>query len=309
MLLATNGSLFLAAVGVAFLDRGLMILKWYPLLHIQASSISFGRAARSYFAAGLAGFLIPTPISGDFFRAVALGRGQCAVPEISASIIMERLLGMIGSSLLCLVSLALIFFGTIKVQQHIFDWIVALLIVTFVGFLLSLNRSLATRVSRWTSRANQSISLQNINRFGRAYAVYRDRKTMLVLVGLLSFVEQFFPIFCIWILSQALSASVTFKMLVIAIPLTLFVARLPITVSGIGAAEGTLVYLLGLFGVPSQEAFALALAAATMNIITAVPGLLFWTDAMRPTEEDSGGLGVSFLPAAHDVTFRNSQRS
>jgi uncharacterized protein (TIRG00374 family) len=308
ILLAAHGPSLLAAVGVAFLDRGMMISKWYPLLRVQATSISFGHAARSYFAAGLASLLIPTPISGDVLRAVALGRRQGTIPEIGASIVMERLLGMVGSGVLCLIALA-VALGSTAHLQYLAHWIGALLAVIFLGVLLSFNRSLVTRVSGWTSARKQSAWLQNTRRFGTAYAVYRDRKAVLVLVGLLSVAEQFLPIFCVWILSHALGVSVTFEMLIVAIPLSIFVARLPIAMSGMGAAEGTLVYLLGLFGVPSHGALALALAATTMNIVVAVPGLLFWADAMHPIERDGGDLAVFPLPPARDVACRESPRS
>jgi uncharacterized protein (TIRG00374 family) len=308
ILVAADGPLFLAAVGVAFLDRGLMICKWYPLLLVQASTISFGRAARSYFAAGLASLLIPIPISGDVLRAVALGRRQDTIPEIGASIAMERLLGMVGSGVLCLIVLGMALASTAHLQYLIY-WIAALVAVTFLGLLLSFNRSLVTRVSGWTRACTQSAWLQNTRRFGTAYTIYQERKVVLVLVGLLSFVEQFFPIVCLWILSHALGVSVTFEMLLVAIPLSMFVARLPIAVSGIGPAEGALVYLLGLFGVPSHEALALALAGATMNIVTALPGLLFWADAMQPVEAVGRCHGLFSLPPAHDGVGRNSQRS
>jgi uncharacterized protein (TIRG00374 family) len=307
MLLAVDGPLFLAAVAVAFVDRGLMVLKWYPLVQIQASSISLARAARSYFAAGLAGILIPTPISGDVFRAVALGRGQCVIPEISASILMERLLGMMGSGLLCLIALGMAV-GSMAHLQHLPYWIAALLALTFLGVLLSLNRSLARWLSRWTSARNQSVWLKNTRKFGIAYAVYRDRKAVLVLVGLLSFVEQFFPILCTWILSHALGVSVTLEMLIVAIPLSMFVARLPIAVSEVGSA-GAVVYFLGLFGVPAHEALALSLAGASLNIIVAVPGLFYWADAMHPVESADRSPAALSLPSTEGAALENSQRS
>ncbi len=303
-LLAADGPLFLAAVAAAFLDRVMMIAKWYPLLHVQAPSISFGRATRSYFAAGLAGLLIPIPISGDVLRAVALGRRQGTIPEIGASIAMERLLGMVGSGVLCLIALG-VALGSSAHLQYLTYWVAALVAVIFLGVLLSFNRSLATRVSGWISARNQSAWLKNTLRLGIAYAAYRDRKAVLVLVGLLSFVEQFFPILCTWILGHALGVSVTFEMLIVAIPLSMFVARLPIAVSGIGAAEGAVVYLLGLFGVPAHEALALSLAGTSMNIVVAVPGLLFCADAMHRVESVGPRLGAIPLPPAYHAPFRN----
>jgi uncharacterized membrane protein YbhN (UPF0104 family) len=65
--------------------------------------------------------------------------------------------------------------------------------------------------------------------------------------------------------------------LFVAVPLTLFVGRLPIAVAGIGVVEGALVYLLGVFGVPPAEALSLALAGRVIEFAALLPGALFWS--------------------------------
>ena len=96
VLLSASVPIYLGAVAVAFADRAVMIVKWYPLLHVQAPSATLLQATRAYFASGLASLLIPIPSSGEAIRALYLGWGSSAVPEIGASIAMERLLGLVG---------------------------------------------------------------------------------------------------------------------------------------------------------------------------------------------------------------------
>src|SRR5690348_1404236 len=82
---AADPGLLLVAVGAAFVDRLVMIGKWYPLLRVQLPSIPLLRAARAYIAASFAALVLPTSVGGDMLRAIALGRGRGAVMEVGAS--------------------------------------------------------------------------------------------------------------------------------------------------------------------------------------------------------------------------------
>ena len=119
--------------------------------------------------------------------------------------------------------------------------------------------------------------------------LYRHRPGTLIAVGLLSLVEQAFPVVVLWILAHALDLEVSFLALLVAVPLALFVGRLPIAIAGIGVLEGALVYLLGLFGVPPAEALSLALAGRIAEIFALLPGGLFWSSLVctpRPDPND-----------------------
>lgn len=265
------------AIGLAFVDRALMIAKWYPLVHMQDPAISIGEATRAYLAAGFASLVLPTPVSGDVLRAVALGRRHNTVAEIGASIAAERVLGLISSVLLCVVALTV---ATHRSDDfaHLVPWVVGSVVVTAAVVLLPFQGWVAGHLSRWLATQRQGKVMQFVQRFGLAYHQYRRATGVLVIVGLLSIVEQTIPIFCTWILARALGTSATLVMLVVAVPLALFLARLPIAVAGIGVAEGALVYLLRLYDVPAYEALALGLAGTFLNLVVAVPGAFLWTD-------------------------------
>lgn len=113
---------------------------------------------------------------------------------------------------------------------------------------------------------------------------------LLLTIAVLSVFEQMFPIVVLWILARALNTSIGLSMLIVAVPLTVFVSRIPVTVWGLGVVEGANVYLLGLFGVPASEALALSLAARIVDMVSSLPGVLFWKDLrFLPTRRESGG--------------------
>jgi uncharacterized membrane protein YbhN (UPF0104 family) len=81
----------------------------------------------------------------------------------------------------------------------------------------------------------------------------------------------------------ALGIELSPAMLVVTMPLTLFVSRLPISMGGVGVSEAAVVYLLGLFGVPSTDALAISLVCRAVDVLVmTAPGLFLWRDLVHP---------------------------
>ena len=108
---------------------------------------------------------------------------------------------------------------------------------------------------------------------------------MLAWVAALTLLEQTMPIWVLLLLSRAIAAGVSLRMLLVAVPLTLFVSRFPIAVWGLGVLEASLVYLLGLFGVPPAQALALALAGRAAELIAVLPGAFLWQALTHPAAQ------------------------
>jgi glycosyltransferase 2 family protein len=279
-------------VAVAFADRFLMVAKWLPLLRQQAPEATFGQATRAYFAAGLAHIVVPTPVGGDTLRAVALGRGGKGIPEIGASIVMERLLGIVASGFIYLLSLW-VAVRTFPKFRSLTPWVLALLVFALLCCLLPFNRRFSRSVRRWLESRGEGRYLRLARRFGAAYSGYRARRRMLLVVALLSLVEQFFPILGVYTSSLALGVRMDLTMLIVAVPLSVLASRVPIALGGIGVSEGAFVVLLGRFGVPSSEALALALVGTAMNFVVAIPGLFFWSDLVGIEDSRKGAAAAA----------------
>ena len=254
-------------------DRAMMIGKWYPLLRVQGLDIPFAHAARVYFAVTFASLFLPTSVGADVLRTLALGADRRATLEVGASIVVERMLGLAASVLLCALVLSLALWQAFALG-FLLPWILgfggALLGMTFLMLRPGWRRALEPyRERRWFRLGH---------RFALACMLYRHHVGTLVVVGALSLVEQAFPIVIMWTLVRALDLTVSLFALSVTVPLALFVGRLPIAIAGIGVLDGALVYLLGVFGVSPTDALSLALAGRFVELVALLPGGLFWSN-------------------------------
>lgn len=320
VLLSADPALVLAAIAVALADRALMIGKWYPLVRSQGVDIPLLRAARAYLAAGFASYFLPTPVGGDLVRAIALGRQRKKTVEIVSSIVMERLLGLAASGILSAVALAVALESGVSLH-FLLPWALAAIAASTAAVTLPLAPRLSVHVRRRLEAYPQSRWAQLGLKFGAAYGLYRHHTSQLLVVGALSVIEQGFPILVFWVLVRALNVMVSPQALIVAVPLALFVARLPIAIGGIGVFEGGLVLLLSLFGVSTVDAVSLALAGRAIELAGALPGAFLWaelvkkpvsyrrnepTDAEQPDapEPSQRGAGPSLGNAMCDAVYK-----
>lgn len=280
-----------AAFSVALVDRVVMVAKWYPLLRVQAPSIGFGRALRVTLASNVTSLLLPATVGGDVVRAVVLGRTTGRTAEIGASILVERLLGLLSGMLYTSVGVLIaVRYGVaasslIPLMLGVAVAAVIALALPFTPLGERLRHAVESRLrARWLGLAR---------RFTTAYAAYRAHGTMLVKVGALTVMEQFLPVIVYWLLARAVGLDLGFVALLGVVPITLFISRMPISIAGIGVSEGTVVYLLRLFGVPLTEALAIALLARGVGLTALLPGAFFASDlSPRRDPTDRGPLAT-----------------
>jgi uncharacterized protein (TIRG00374 family) len=268
----------LATLLVAAGDRLLMVVKWFPLLKIQNVAVPFGRAARAYLASGVAHYFLPASVGADVLRATVLGRAGRFIIEVGASIVAERALGLVASALMSMVSLAIAVRLGLPVEL-IFPWALFSVAAGAAILILPLNRSVlrGVRNARILNRIGRA--RRYVERFADTYTIYRSRVGILVGMGWLTVLEQLFPIAILWLLGRALGVPLSLTAVLVAVPLTLFVIRLPISFGGLGVGEGALVYLLGLFGVSPTEALTLALSTRVVEVlVNAGPSVFLWRE-------------------------------
>jgi uncharacterized protein (TIRG00374 family) len=275
---SANTPLLLAALFVALADRLLMVAKWYPLLRIQNVSVSFTRATRAYLASGVAHYFLPASVGADVLRATVLGRAGRFIIEVGASIVAERALGLVASALMSLLSLIIAVRMGLPVEL-IFPWALFAVFAGVVILVVPLNQRVLHTVRNARILRRMGRLRSYVERFADTYTIYRSHVGVLVVIGWLTVLEQLFPIAILWLLGQALGLSVGLLAAIVAVPLTTFVVRLPISLGGLGVGEGALVYLLGLFGISPTEALTLALSTRLVEVlVNAGPSIFLWRD-------------------------------
>jgi len=95
-------------------------------------------------------------------------------------------------------------------------------------------------------------------------------------VLLLSIAVQILRIGQAWLLGQGLGIGVPFGYYLVFMPLGLIALLLPISISGFGAPQGIIVWLLKPVGVPETEAFALSLLIVLSGIAGNLPGAVLY---------------------------------
>lgn len=272
--------LLAGAVALGLVDRLVMIAKWYPLVRIQAPEIGLGLTARAYFAGGAAQVVVPTPVSGDVVRAIVIGRRMSGVPEIGASIVLERALGIVGSGMACIVALLLALRRVPELEPAL-PWALGALAAAIAGLAATFHRAPARLLAGVLAAHSGSSVAAALARFGAAYRRFASRRGLLVGVALASAAEQFVPALCLWCVALALGSSATLLDLAIAVPLCMLVARLPVAVGGFGLGEGALVALLAALGVPAPEGLAIGVIGALVTVAVAAPGAVVWPGLAR----------------------------
>lgn len=258
-------------------DRVLMAFKWWVLLRARDIAMPLGAAVRAYFASSFAGLFLPVTLGADAVRLVASRRYGPA--EITASIVVERTLGAVSVVVVALGGCALIA-GTLA-NAALGPIVLAISVVGLavaIGFAASL-----WLASRWADRPHNTATPSLLRKVATAYAAYGRHPAALTSFFALSIVESLVPALVAFVVARGLNLDAPLWLFVSAIPVSLMVARLPVSLGGFGVQEASFVYLSGLLGMGRSD------AVATMLIVDAV-------------------LVLTLLPAAFDVSILRQQR-
>jgi uncharacterized protein (TIRG00374 family) len=102
----TDLAWFLPAVAVSAATVVMMALRWQMLLAAKGLPVPLGWLVRTYFVALFAGQFLPAAIGGDAVRVVELGRRTGDAPEAVASVLIDRLVGLVSLVVLAVFAVA-----------------------------------------------------------------------------------------------------------------------------------------------------------------------------------------------------------
>jgi uncharacterized membrane protein YbhN (UPF0104 family) len=274
-----------AAVLIWSADRLLNFLKWAPLLRVHVDA-PLPRVLRVYYAAYAVSFVIPFSEGADALRAVALGRGRGRIAEAAASIVMERLLGFAALVVLGLAALGVAVADGLPLAP-LLPWMAGGAAAAAGILALALGGPFAGRLRSAAGRSTRLRAvLEPAGRFVDACATYRRRPGVLLFVGALAVLEIALFVVTMLVLARALGLDVALPPLLLALPVALFLAQLPIAWRGLGVAEGGMVWVLGLFGVAAEAGLSLLLLFRLVDVGVAVPGAVLWRELLRAGRSD-----------------------
>ncbi len=281
-LAGANAAFILLALIVYIGAITLNTAKWAVLLRAQTPGVPFGALLRYTFIGVFFNNILPANIGGDVMRGVGLSAYTERKLDAAASVIVDRLMGLLAFMSSAVVA-ALIAIQT----THLPDlWVVgaaaiaALAILVFV-FAILFSRRVRVRLARLFEISLLRPLAPVYGRLADAFGAYRFRyKTLLIAFGI-GVAGMMLTNVVNYLLSESLGGGISFLAIALFNPLVALVLLIPISVGGLGVNQNAYVALYGLVGVAHDHALAVSLLMQALIITSSLPGGLLWLRSRR----------------------------
>lgn len=275
----------LAAAALLMAGQAVAALRWKVVL--GAGSPPWAYLTRLYYIGAFFSLFLPTVVGGDVVRAAAAAQATRRPGGVVASVLVDRLLGvlalvgygLVGILLAPDVTARLVAAATVKLPGA---GLVAAAVVGFILLVVLFRRALrsptlqATVVEGWSA-------VRELARSPRALAS----------AVALGFVVQGIYILLWVVLARSVALPVPDRLLVLGVPVVSFFAMLPVTLNGLGVREGAWLLLLTGSGIPHDQVVGFSLLYFAANLVAGgIGGLIF---VLR-------GTGTAATPAADAET-------
>lgn len=233
---------------------GLSSYRWRVLGRALGFYLPWWRYLQLYYVGVFFNLFLPTSMGGDVIRALNLTREPGRRLAAGWSVVSDRLSGLMALVLLAC-GASLLQWQALATSPRIIIWLLALGLV--------LGPLVLVRLGRRSSRLGHLATALSLS---RAY-----RREFLAAFALSLAIQAASVVQIAW-LGRGLGMELGLLGYAVVVPLASLATMLPVSVSGIGVREGSLVVLLAPYGVPAPAAVALGLAWFLMNVIVGVIG-------------------------------------
>jgi hypothetical protein len=248
------------AFGFMLLSRLAVMGRWHALLLSAGTEIKFSLSARITYAGLFATNFLPTTIGGDVVRLAGAVQAGLDAALATASLIVDRLVGMLGMALILPV-------GMLRVAAL-----------------------LAARPGPWLAAGLVGRLGERLRRGGRrmlhALLLWRRQPRGLLAALGLTLVHMLGFFGCLYVLLNGLGEPMSFWRIGGLWSLVYFVTLLPVSINGLGLQEVSFTYIFSTFGGISDPAsVSVALIFRTLMMLASLPGALFLPDVMAGVEK------------------------
>ena len=262
----------LGAVSLVILDRALMAYRWLLLLRAiePGRQVSLGAVMRVFFVSTFVGSFLPGSVGGDAARTYGLSKLNVPTADALASVVVDRLLGVVSLLLAAAV-------GLVVVRRLVDGWAIAaiaglVLVVAVAAVLLLFDSRVLSGGVRWLTAAR-------LPRLGRladkglaAIRQYGRHRRQLATVLAVSMVVQGLRILQAWCLGLSLALVVELVWYVAFVPVIVLVMLMPISVAGLGTSQAAFQVLFGTVGVSAPDALAISILFLGLGLVGNLPG-------------------------------------
>ena len=250
--------------------RLLSAYRWHVLFLGLNEAASLEETTRVSLVASFLGQAMPGTIGVEALRIYGLGKLVNDIPAAIASVVADRVFGVLS---LVLVILAGLLVGPADLRQLVLVPVLMSLLAVMVMVLFLIN----PRYRDWLRRHMPEIVFnyipRAIPRVFRYFDEYKSKSRVLSYSLVLSCVFQVLRVLLFFVGALMMGESPSFVLFLTLVPIVMFVTLLPISIAGLGVREASLVALFSQFGVmDAAQAFVLSMLVFLSGLLSILPG-------------------------------------
>jgi len=267
--------LFLALL-VQVLHVVIATFRWHTILSYLEIKIPYIETLRFQWIGFFFNQAMPSSIGGDAFRIYYLYKNKYNLGNVTLSVLLDRVVGLIGLILLVIITLPVLLSA---INGLVGIWSLIIFAVMFMGGIVIFFTmdQITVRFLHW-----------KIIRLIHSLAKHGRRILLSIRPGILliimSFIIHSFSIVSMLILSHGMGLEIELTSLIAVVPLATLLATIPVSIAGWGVREGAMVVGLGYQGVSSEYALALSVMYGILMLFVSLPGALVWLKSGHPTD-------------------------
>lgn len=270
-LLAGQSPLALMAMtAIQLLGIVVATVKWRVLLPAQ----TFGCLFRLNMVAQFYSLIVPGQVGAEAIKAYHLGRGRADAESIAASVVLDKVTGLLS---LIALGLAGALLTTLQLGESLRLALVAMFVLgvaALLGLRLPMLRALVLATGDRFSRLSPKLErpFKQFGRFVEAWCAYLGQPVALVGSLFIGLLQHSIYIGMIVLLSRQFGFELVVFEWCWIFALVSVAGVLPITLAGVGVREGVFVGLLAAFAIPAEKALALSLTMFALHVFFGLMG-------------------------------------
>ncbi len=262
--------------------------KWQIILRAQDIHVSLLRLFWLYVVGYFYNTVLPTNVGGDVVRAYALGKQTGKNAQSFSSVFIERFTGLTALLLMALLAFAFAIYRLWDVRLTV------LLVISVAGYFVLLlfffNKKLIDKISMIKLPLLNKM-IRKLNAFQAATMAFRSKRRTLFFAMANSLLFYILAVLNVFVSSLAFDADITLLEALTITPIVLVITMIPISIGGIGLAEGAYVFTFQRFGMTGAMGLSVALLMRAKALLAGIVGGIYYAsrgmDEKLKSEEKS----------------------
>jgi uncharacterized protein (TIRG00374 family) len=275
VILSTSIDLLILSILFQIFSYLLLAYRWGIIVRGFNASITSNDIIKVSYIGTAFNNILPGSIGGDFVRGAYIIKKGMSLKSSILSLVIDRFLGLFFTLIFVFIFLYIYsnndpFLSNINLLIMIMMLALLFLIVVF-------------KVSFFHKKTNRflykTLSLgyyEKITPIIKSLYNYSIKKNLIIGLFIMTIAATILEILVFWLASKSLGMNYSLYLFIIAVPLTILISTLPISLGGLLVREASGLFLLSILGIEMLDASSIIILYIPILIISSIPGAYFY---------------------------------